>query len=83
MRESVWTLTGLDQREMYGQSDRVKDQITIADLANWNPHVVSDDARQRGPGPGVRASDLRPRRARGRSGRWRYGGRGRSSSIPW
>src|SRR5215468_2068181 len=33
LREAVLYLTGLDQREMYGQSYRVKDEITIADLA--------------------------------------------------
>ena len=41
MREAVLYLTGLDQREMYGQSYRVKDEITIADLANRTRHVVS------------------------------------------
>ncbi len=34
-------LTGLDQREMYGQSYRVKDEITIADLTARTRHVVS------------------------------------------
>ena len=41
MREAVLYLTGLDQREMYGQSYRVKDEVTIADLANRTRHVVS------------------------------------------
>jgi NAD(P) transhydrogenase len=41
MREAVLYLTGLDQREMYGQSYRVKDDITIADLAARTQHVVS------------------------------------------
>jgi NAD(P) transhydrogenase len=41
MREAVLYLTGLDQREMYGQSYRVKDEITIADLATRTRHVVS------------------------------------------
>ena len=41
MREAVLYLTGLDQREMYGQSYRVKDEITIADLANRTRHVVT------------------------------------------
>ena len=41
MREAVLYLTGLDQREMYGQSYRVKDEITIADLAARTQHVVS------------------------------------------
>ncbi len=41
MREAVLYLTGLDQREMYGQSYRVKEEITIADLAARTQHVVS------------------------------------------
>jgi NAD(P) transhydrogenase len=41
LRESVMYLTGLDQREMYGQSYRVKDEITIADLISRTRHVVS------------------------------------------
>jgi NAD(P) transhydrogenase len=40
LREAVLYLTGLDQREMYGQSYRVKDDITIADLAVRTRHVV-------------------------------------------
>src|SRR6516165_1565180 len=40
LREAVLYLTGLDQREMYGQSYRVKDVITIADLATRTQHVV-------------------------------------------
>jgi NAD(P) transhydrogenase len=40
LREAVLYLTGLDQREMYGQSYRVKDDITIADLAARTQHVV-------------------------------------------
>src|SRR6201996_5381077 len=32
LREAILYLTGLDQREMYGQSYRVKDEITVADL---------------------------------------------------
>jgi NAD(P) transhydrogenase len=40
LREAVLYLTGLDQREMYGQSYRVKDEITIADLAARTRHVV-------------------------------------------
>ena len=34
-------LTGLNQREMYGQSYHVKDEITIGDLAARTTHVVS------------------------------------------
>ena len=40
LREAILYLTGLDQREMYGQSYRVKDDITIADLAARTTHVV-------------------------------------------
>jgi NAD(P) transhydrogenase len=41
LREAVLYLTGLDQRELYGQSYRVKDDITIADLITRTRHVVS------------------------------------------
>ncbi len=41
LREAVLYLTGLDQREMYGQNYRVKDDITIADLTARTRHVVS------------------------------------------
>jgi NAD(P) transhydrogenase len=41
LREAILYLTGLDQREMYGQSYRVKDEITVADLAARTSHVVS------------------------------------------
>ena len=40
LREAILYLTGLSQREMYGQSYRVKDEITIADLAARTSHVV-------------------------------------------
>jgi NAD(P) transhydrogenase len=40
LREAILYLTGLDQREMYGQSYRVKDEITIADLSARTTHVV-------------------------------------------
>jgi NAD(P) transhydrogenase len=40
LREAVLYLTGLDQREMYGQSYRVKEDITIGDLAARTQHVV-------------------------------------------
>jgi len=43
LREAVLYLTGLDQREMYGQSYRVKDDITIADLAARTQHVVGKE----------------------------------------
>jgi NAD(P) transhydrogenase len=41
LREAVLYLTGLDQREMYGQSYRLKDEVTIADLTMRTSHVVS------------------------------------------
>ena len=41
LREAILYLTGLDQREIYGQSYRVKDEITIADLTARTRHVVS------------------------------------------
>ena len=40
LREAVLYLTGIDQREMYGQSYRRKDEITIADLSARTSHVV-------------------------------------------
>jgi len=40
LREAILYLTGLDQREMYGQAYRVKDEITVADLAARTSHVV-------------------------------------------
>jgi NAD(P) transhydrogenase len=41
LREAVLYLTGLDQREMYGQSYRLKDEITIGDLTARTQHVVT------------------------------------------
>lgn len=41
LREAILYLTGVDQREIYGQSYRVKDDITIADLTRRTSHVVS------------------------------------------
>ena len=41
LREAILYLTGLDQREIYGQSYRVKDDITVADLTARTSHVVS------------------------------------------
>jgi NAD(P) transhydrogenase len=41
LREAVLYLTGLDQREMYGQSYRLKEEITIGDLTTRTRHVVS------------------------------------------
>ncbi|MEV8632267.1 Si-specific NAD(P)(+) transhydrogenase [Streptosporangium sp. NPDC051023] len=40
LREAVLYLTGLNQRGMYGQSYRVKDEITAADLGIRTQHVV-------------------------------------------
>ena len=41
LREAILYLTGVDQREIYGQSYRVKDEITIADLTARTRHVVT------------------------------------------
>jgi NAD(P) transhydrogenase len=41
LREAILYLTGVDQREIYGQSYRVKDEITIADLMARTRHVVT------------------------------------------
>ncbi|MEW9529958.1 Si-specific NAD(P)(+) transhydrogenase [Microbispora sp. NPDC049125] len=40
LREAVLYLTGLSQREMYGQNYRVKENITVADLTVRTQHVV-------------------------------------------
>ncbi|TDC05886.1 FAD-dependent oxidoreductase, partial [Actinomadura bangladeshensis] len=40
MREAVLYLTGLNQRELYGQSYRVKDDITVGDLGMRTQHVI-------------------------------------------
>jgi NAD(P) transhydrogenase len=40
LREAVLYLTGLNQREMYGQSYRVKEDITVGDLMTRTQHVV-------------------------------------------
>ncbi|MDX6342673.1 MAG: transhydrogenase, partial [Trebonia sp.] len=44
LREAILYLTGLDQREIYGQSYRVKDDITVADLTARTRHVVSRES---------------------------------------
>ncbi|MFE1854248.1 Si-specific NAD(P)(+) transhydrogenase [Streptomyces sp. NPDC059489] len=41
LREAVLYLTGLTQRDMYGQSYRLKEDITVADLITRTRHVVS------------------------------------------
>jgi NAD(P) transhydrogenase len=40
LREAVLYLTGLNMREMYGQSYRVKENITVQDLLSRTQHVV-------------------------------------------
>ena len=40
LREAVLYLTGLNQREMYGASYRLKDDITVADLSARTSHVI-------------------------------------------
>ena len=40
LREAVVYLTGLTQREVYGQSYRVKEDITVQDLVERTSHVV-------------------------------------------
>ena len=40
LREAVLHLTGLNQREIYGQSYRVDDDITVADLGLRTQHVI-------------------------------------------
>ncbi|WP_131745370.1 Si-specific NAD(P)(+) transhydrogenase [Frankia sp. Cppng1_Ct_nod] len=40
LRETVLYLTGMTQREMYGQSYRLKDDITVADLSSRTQHVI-------------------------------------------
>ncbi|MTD15888.1 Si-specific NAD(P)(+) transhydrogenase [Nakamurella sp. YIM 132087] len=41
LREAVLYLTGLNQRELYGQAYRVKDDITVGDLSARTHHVIS------------------------------------------
>lgn len=40
LREAVLYLTGLNQRELYGQSYRVKEDITVSDLSARTSHVI-------------------------------------------
>lgn len=40
LREAVLYLTGLSMRELYGQSYRVKHEITVQDLLARTPHVI-------------------------------------------
>ena len=41
LREAVLYLTGLSQRDLYGSSYRVKEEITVADLGARTQHVIS------------------------------------------
>jgi NAD(P) transhydrogenase len=41
LREAVLYLTGLSQRDLYGSSYRVKEEITVADLAARTQHVIT------------------------------------------
>jgi NAD(P) transhydrogenase len=40
LREAVLYVTGLSQREFYGQSYRLKDEITVSDLTSRTQHVI-------------------------------------------
>ena len=44
LREAILYLTGVDQREIYGQSYRLKDEITIADLTARTTRVVTKES---------------------------------------
>ena len=74
LREAVLYLTGLDQREMYGQSYRVKDEITVADLTARTRHVVSREIdvvrSQLAPQPGHDPDRHRAVRRADTSSRW-------------
>ena len=41
LREAVLYLTGLSQRDLYGSSYRVKEDITVSDLAARTQHVIT------------------------------------------
>ncbi|MGW0451877.1 Si-specific NAD(P)(+) transhydrogenase [Gordonia sputi] len=43
LREAVLYLTGLNQREMYGESYRLKSDITVTDLSARTMHVVGKE----------------------------------------
>ena len=45
LREAVLYLTGMNQRELYGASYRVKQEITIADLMARTRHVVGREVQ--------------------------------------
>jgi NAD(P) transhydrogenase len=50
LREAILYLTGLNQREMYGASYRLKNDITVADLSARTQHVIGREI-ERDPGP--------------------------------
>src|SRR5690349_6349432 len=41
LREAVLYLTGLSQRDLYGSNYRVKDEITVSDLAARTQHAIA------------------------------------------
>ncbi|TDC41874.1 FAD-dependent oxidoreductase, partial [Micromonospora sp. KC207] len=41
LREAVLYLSGMSQRDLYGSSYRVKEEITVGDLAARTQHVIS------------------------------------------
>ncbi|GAB3431341.1 Si-specific NAD(P)(+) transhydrogenase [Flindersiella endophytica] len=41
LREAILYLTGLNQRELYGHSYRLKEDITVSDLSARTQHVIS------------------------------------------
>ena len=45
LREAVLYLTGMSQRELYGQSYRVKEEITVDDLRTRFQDVIRRDGR--------------------------------------
>jgi NAD(P) transhydrogenase len=45
LREAVLYLTGLNQRELYGASYRVKEEITVADLGMRTQHVIGREVQ--------------------------------------
>src|ERR1041384_7730997 len=78
LREAIMYLTGLNQREMYGQSYHVKEEITIGDLAARTSHVVGREmdvvrsqlsrnrlVHRRAHGAGGRRRGADPHRRRG------------------
>ncbi|WP_285757119.1 Si-specific NAD(P)(+) transhydrogenase [Nocardiopsis ansamitocini] len=45
LREAVLYLTGMSQRELYGASYRVKQEITVADLLSRTRHVIDREVQ--------------------------------------